>query len=83
MAQRFAGSIRSAEELTPTRYLQLLNKLIDEPVTAQRLDPVTVIRLRRRRGAEVGTARPAQTGARLGLDGFSEPAPRERATIAQ
>ncbi|HET7012434.1 MAG TPA: DUF3263 domain-containing protein [Streptosporangiaceae bacterium] len=37
-------------ELSPTRYYQLLNELIDTPAAAQ-FDPVLVARLRRRRDA--------------------------------
>jgi uncharacterized protein DUF3263 len=37
-------------ELSPTRYYQLLNELIDTPAAAQ-FDPALVARLRRRRAA--------------------------------
>ena len=40
--------ILDALEMTPTRYYQLLNELIDQPAAA-RFDPVLVARLRRRR----------------------------------
>jgi hypothetical protein len=36
--------------MSPTRYYQVLNELIDEPAAAQ-FDPVLVARLRRRRDA--------------------------------
>ncbi len=50
-------AIRDQLGLTPTRYLQLLNRLIDEP-EALAYDPVTVNRLRRLR--ERGATRRAQ-----------------------
>jgi hypothetical protein len=40
--------ILDALAMTPTRYYQLLNELIDQPAAAQ-FDPVLVARLRRRR----------------------------------
>jgi len=40
--------ILGAFEMTPTRYYQLLNELIDRPEAAQ-FDPALVARLRRRR----------------------------------
>ncbi|WP_240796676.1 DUF3263 domain-containing protein [Streptomyces sp. RFCAC02] len=43
-------AIREQLDLTPTRYYQLLNALLDDP-RALRHDPVTVNRLRRVRDA--------------------------------
>ena len=42
--------ILDAIGITPTRYYQLLNELIDRPESAQ-FDPALVARLRRRRNA--------------------------------
>jgi hypothetical protein len=42
--------IKDAIGITPTRYYQILNELIDSP-DAARFDPALVARLRRRRGA--------------------------------
>ena len=42
--------ILDAIGITPTRYYQLLNELIDRPAAAQ-FDPALVARLRRRRNA--------------------------------
>jgi hypothetical protein len=44
--------------ITPTRYYQLLNELLDQPAAAQ-FDPELVSRLRRRRTARGGLRAPA------------------------
>lgn len=45
--------ILQALGMSPTRYYQLLNELIDRPAAAQ-FDPALVARLRRRRAARHG-----------------------------
>ena len=57
-------AIRERFEVTPTRYYQVLNALIDEP-SALRHDPMLVKRLRRMRAAR----QRARAARRLGLDG--------------
>jgi hypothetical protein len=58
---RHAGSkeqaIRDAFELSPTRYYQLLNALLDEPA-ALAYDPVLIQRLRRMRATRTRSRRP-------------------------
>ena len=44
-------AIRERLDMSPTRYYQLLNALLDDPVALAH-DPVTVNRLRRRREAQ-------------------------------
>ena len=50
--------IQGAIGISPTRYYQLLNELIDRPAAAE-FDPVLVARLRRRRTAR-GKVRSAE-----------------------
>lgn len=45
--------IKDAIGISPTRYYQILNELIDSPDAAQ-FDPALVARLRRRRAARAG-----------------------------
>lgn len=58
---RHAGSkeqaIRDAFELSPTRYYQLLNALLDEPAALEH-DPALIQRLRRMRATRTRSRRP-------------------------